>query len=396
MNIQNLLSDFFRQDSIAKLVLDCGEILECPLMVVDETFHVVAHYTPGGFDDKVFLGAISRGEITYEAIGVISGSDEIASGSPAFMKLDDSPFPRRFSKLESSDIMLGYLICVDTGIGLEGVSPADFAAMEAILSKQLFFELNRKESVFETAEEILEYLLDGGFSSEAYFKIQAASTYLADFKPYAFALIDLKGYHSLYLGSNHLKQELMYNFYASHPFLYKGDLLLFLHEGYDINSFRALAKEFHLKAVISTPIGSLFDLPQLYKSVHEGMDILAEVSAKNEGLVFTVSELSPLIMLNMLKDRSDLINPQIRLLADYDEKKSAEYCETLYRYLVSGSSLKETCEALFTHRNTVLYRIRKAKEDFNIPVDDPDAHTYLLFSLSLILYNEHGPDFFLS
>lgn len=396
MNIQNLLSDFFRQDNIAKLVLDCGEILGCPLMVVDETFHVVAHYTPGGFEDKVFLGAISRGEITYEAIGVISGSDKIASGAPAFMQLDDSPFPRRFSKLESSGIMLGYLICVDTGARLEDVSLRDFADMEAILAKQLFFELNRKENVFETAEEILEYLLDGGFSSEAYFKIQAASTYLADFKPLAFALIDLKGYHSLYLGSNHLKQELMYSFYASHPFLYKGDLFLFLHEGYDINVFRALAKEFHLKAVISNPIGSLFELPRLYESVHEAMNILAEIPAQSEGLVFTVSQLSPLIMLNMLKERSDLINPQIRLLADYDQKKSAEYCETLYRYLISGNSLKETCQALFTHRNTVLYRIRKAKEDFNIPVEDPNAHTYLLFSLSLILYKEYGPGFFLS
>ena len=50
---------------------------------------------------------------------------------------------------------------------------------------------------------------------------------------------------------------------------------------------------------------------------------------------------------------------------------------------------------MFTHRNTVLYRIRKMKEEFNIPLDDPDAHTYLLLSLSLTLYDEHGPSFFL-
>lgn len=396
MNIQNLLSDFLEQDSLEKLASDCSEVLGCPLMVVDETFHIVAHSAPAGFDDKVYVNAVSRSEITYEAIAAISTSSEILSGKPAFIKLEDSPFPRRFSKLVASNILLGYLICVDTDGHIQENAPADFAMIEAILSKQLFFELNRRDSVFETAEEILEHLLNSGFSSEAYFKIQASSTYLADFKPKAFALIDLKGYHNLYLGGNQLKDELMYHFYASHPFLYKGDVFLFLHDGYDVDAFKKLAKEFHLKAVISNTIDSLFRLPELYKSAREAVDILIDASSDGDGLVFTVSELSPLIMLSLIKNRHDLINPQIRLLANYDKEKSGQYCETLYRYLISGNSLKETCEALFTHRNTVLYRIRKIKEDFNIPLDNPNAHTYLLLSLSLVLYEKNGPEFFLS
>ncbi len=395
MDNRKLLNDFFEQDSLTKLAKDSSAILGCPLMIVDETFHIVAHSMPAGFDDKVFVNAISRGEITYEAIATISNSDEILSGQPAFVKLDDSPIMRRFSRLSASGILLGYLICVDLNGMLRDFPAEDFAIIEAVLAKQLFFELNRVDSAFETAEEILEHLLDGGFSSEAYFKIQASSTYLADFKPRALAVVDLKGYHNLYLGSNQLKEELTYNFYASHPFMYKGDILLFLHEGYDIDKFKELANEFHLKVIISNKIESLFLLPELYKSACEAMDILIDASPSDEGLVFRVSELSPLILLSILEDRHDLINPHIQRLADYDKEKDGDYCETLFNYLISGNSLKKTCEAMFTHRNTVLYRIHKMKEEFDIPLDNADAHTYLLLSLSLVLYEEHGPNFFL-
>ena len=50
---------------------------------------------------------------------------------------------------------------------------------------------------------------------------------------------------------------------------------------------------------------------------------------------------------------------------------------------------------LFTHRNTVLYRIRRIEEDFSVSLDDPSALTDLLLGLSLILFETKGPDFFI-
>ena len=48
------------------------------------------------------------------------------------------------------------------------------------------------------------HLLDGGFSSAPYFRLQASGTYLADFHPTGFALIELTTYHNEYLGKRHL------------------------------------------------------------------------------------------------------------------------------------------------------------------------------------------------
>ena len=51
---------------------------------------------------------------------------------------------------------------------------------------------------------------------------------------------------------------------------------------------------------------------------------------------------------------------------------------------------------LFTHRNTVLYRIRRMQGDFGLPLDDPACHAELLLGVSALLFRDRGPDFFLS
>ena len=43
--------------------------------------------------------------------------------------------------------------------------------MEHILSKQLFMKVSRQDKSYETVEDILMHLLDGGFSSAAHFQL---------------------------------------------------------------------------------------------------------------------------------------------------------------------------------------------------------------------------------
>ncbi|HAS38024.1 MAG TPA: hypothetical protein DCS04_05360 [Ruminococcaceae bacterium] len=389
-----LISDFFDRDDIDRLVEDTGKVLNCPLMVIDDTFHVAAHYSPDGFSDSLFDSAIKHGEITYEVGALISESNDLTNGIADYVRLEESPYMRRFAPLISGGIRLGYLICVDVGGSLCNIPPETFQRIENILAKQLFVEAGRTDLPFETAEEILSHLLDGGFQSQSYFKLQASSTYLADFHPVAFALIDLVAYHSQYIGKSYLKDELTYRFYESHPFLHKGKVFMFLHKGYDRKALGDLAEEFHLKIVISNQINELYNIPTMYNSVLEALETVVNENVKSEN-VFPVSQLAVPIMLNKIQGYDELISPKIISLADYDRRKGSQFCETLYYYLTCNRSLKDTCEALFTHRNTILYRIRKMKEDFEIPLEDTSSHFKLLLQISMILYKNKGPEFFI-
>ena len=309
--------------------------------------------------------------------------------------LENSTHRRRFAPLISAGIRLGYLVCVDLDGHLQSIPDETYDIIERVLAKQLFVEASRQGKPFETAEEILMHLLDGGFPAGSYFKLQTASTYLADFHPVAFALIDLSAYRTLYLGKNQLKDELTYRFYASHPFLYKGDAILFLHAGYERSAFDELVDEFHLKVVITEGVGDLYDLPALYRTAREALDIITD-EGFHSGSVFTVADLAVPVFLNQLRSHRDLIAPCVKSLAAHDREKGSQYCETLYWYLSCGRPLKETCEALFTHRNTVLYRIRRMQEEFDVPLEAPTAHLALLLSVSLVLLEQKGAAFFLS
>ena len=391
---ETLLEQFFAQDDLGKLAVSTGELLGCPLLVLDDTFHVAAHYLPLGFSDALFETAVRRGEISYEAGAIISENAMLTAGWADYVQLADSPYRRRFAPLVSAGVRLGLLICVDTDGHLEKIPPQTWELVEHILSKQMFVEASHQDKLFETAEDILIHLLDGGFSSAAHFQLQASGTYLADFHPRAFALIDLETYHSAYMGKRHLKEELEAQIPDSHPFLYKGDVFLFLHREGDGDIFSELAEEFQLKILISAPIDDLFTLPQLYRTAREALELMKDARFHGEAVCSAQQLRTPLLLKN-LEGRGDLVSPELRRLAVHDREKGTQYCETLYHYLTCCHSLIKTSNALYTHRNTVLYRIRRLQEDFLIPLEDPSLHADLLLGVSLILFESKGPDFFL-
>ena len=391
---ETLLEQFFAQDDLGKLTVSTGELLGCPLLVLDDTFHVAAHYLPLGFSDALFETAVRRGEISYEAGAIISENVMLTAGWADYVQLADSPYRRRFAPLVSAGVRLGFLICVDTDGHLEKIPPQTWELVEHILSKQMFVEASHQDKLFETAEDILMHLLDGGFSSAAHFQLQASGTYLADFHPRAFALIDLETYHSAYMGKRHLKEELEAQIPDSHPFLYKGDVFLFLHREGDGDIFSELAEEFQLKILISAPIDDLFTLPQLYRTAREALELMKDARFHGESVCSAQQLRTPLLLKN-LEGRGDLVSPELRRLAVHDREKGTQYCETLYHYLTCCHSLIKTSNALYTHRNTVLYRIRRLQEDFLIPLEDPSLHADLLLGVSLILFESKGPDFFL-
>ena len=393
-NAEALLEEFFSQDDLRQLALSTGELLGCPLLVLDDTFHIAAHHLPLGFSDALFETAVRRGEISYEAGAIISENAMLTAGWADYVQLADSPYRRRFAPLVSAGVRLGCLICVDTDGHLEKIPPQTWELVEHILSKQMFVEASHQDKLFETAEDILMHLLDGGFSSAAHFQLQASGTYLADFHPRAFALIDLETYHRAYMGKRHLKEELEAQIPDSHPFLYKGDVFLFLHREGDGDIFSELAEEFQLKILISAPIDDLFTLPQLYRTAREALELMKDARFHGESVCSAQQLRTPLLLKN-LEGRGDLISPELRRLAVHDREKGTQYCETLYHYLTCCHSLIKTSNALYTHRNTVLYRIRRLQEDFLIPLEDPSLHADLLLGVSLILFESKGPDFFL-
>lgn len=74
--------------------------------------------------------------------------------------------------------------------------------------------------------------------------------------------------------------------------------------------------------------------------------------------------------------------PEIAAVYRADREHHQNNCEILYHYLLSGKSLAATSAALHMHRSTIVYRLERMKENYNVRFDDPKRnHLYLICCL---------------
>ena len=388
MDLQTFLNDFMNKDDLKLLVRDASALFECPVMVVDMAFHAVAWYCAADFDDAPLRASIERGSLTYETGSFLAGSDAQAH----FVSLEDSPHRRRFSLLVTGGAPVGYLILVDVGDRLEREDPRVFSAVESALAKQLMLESNRG-SLQSPEDSVLQHLLEGRFTDEALFELQADAAGLKYMAPRRIALVNLELYRSTNWSENALRSTILDYFPMSRPLVHDGGVVFFLNSDPDMGLFRNLSRQFNLRVVVSAPMDRLFRLPEVYAATRALMETL--LPRMQHPFAVTAEPYQALMMLRHLEDWPDLALPTVRALAQRDREDGTLYCLTLYTYLSCHHSLQETCARLYTHRNTVLYRVRKMKEELDIPIEDPDQHLALLLSAAMMLAQLGQEDVFM-
>lgn len=76
-------------------------------------------------------------------------------------------------------------------------------------------------------------------------------------------------------------------------------------------------------------------------------------------------------------------NTTLKPLVEYDNKKSTELVKTLEAFFENNGNLKKMSDALFTHYNTVLYRIQRINEITNMSLEDPSDRLNLEIALKI-------------
>lgn len=388
MDLKTFLDDFMNSDDLELLVRDASQLFACPAMVVDMAFHAVSWHAPADFEDLPFRQSIERGCLSYETGSILAGSDAQAH----YVTPADSPYRRRFSLLVTGGTPVGYLILVDVGSRLEFEDARVFSAVESALAKQLMLEMNRGSSMQSTEESVLQHLLEGRFTDEALFELQAASAGLKYLAPRRVALANLELYRSTNWSDNALRSTILDVFPMSKPLIHDGGVVFFLNSDPDMHLFTGLSKQFNLRVVISAPVERLFALPQAYAATKALMELL--LPRMPHPFAALAEDFQALMQLKRLEG-PDLALSSVRALGERDREEGTLYCLTLYTYLICHHSLQETCARLFTHRNTVLYRVKRMREDFGIPLDDPDRHLALLVSAALMLLEQGRQDVFM-
>lgn len=93
-------------------------------------------------------------------------------------------------------------------------------------------------------------------------------------------------------------------------------------------------------------------------------------------------------MLYSVKDTTlleEMSKKPLQPLIDYDRKHSSNYLETFELYLKYNGSIQAVAEAMFTHRNTVIYRIANIKKMLHSELDSTEER--LIYQIAFYIRN---------
>ena len=388
MDISKLVDAFLTGVNLDGLVKISSILLKCPILILDDAFHVVSYYKSEDFQDIPFDSTIESKHITYEVVRNLNWQPNLKK--PVFLSIEESPWRRRVSTLRAEHKNIGYLFCVDVEGHLEQVSDNDMYKIEMILAKQYLAQIENQFLSKNTEEEILTHLLDGDYQNPALFKLQITNTWLEQMDQGHLVLIDVSNRTNLQMSYRSLDAKLETALTGTRPFLYQKNILLFIHEKRQVEILETIAKEFHVCVVVSSVIKDIYELPKVYKQILEVTSLLQNrtFSAK----VFYTEGYRLRLMLEQMKSRFDLVPDVYKRMYEYDKENHTVYCETLYYYELKNHSVIETAQELFTHRNTIVYRLRKIKDMFHIDDAHESEKLIRLISLSLCLIQMNQDD----
>jgi hypothetical protein len=83
-----------------------------------------------------------------------------------------------------------------------------------------------------------------------------------------------------------------------------------------------------------------------------------------------------------------LCSKSILKLCEYDRLNQTEYYKTLKIYLENRENAVKTAEALFIHRGTMIYRLKRIKEITGLTLENTDEILYLHLSIRMIEMNQ--------
>lgn len=156
---------------------------------------------------------------------------------------------------------------------------------------------------------------------------------------------------------------------------------------------KQLAAKFRLRLGFSLFLNDYRQAASLYRQATHALSYSAKYRPDENLCPFYESAIYYILDNPFVAERSYACHPVIRTLWKNKQQNQDVLYDTLKQYLDHERSLVRTAEALYTHRNTVLYRLKKIFSLLNDNLDDAAHRYYIRLSmqcLEMIEYPTHN------
>lgn len=146
-------------------------------------------------------------------------------------------------------------------------------------------------------------------------------------------------------------------------------------EEFNKNMMKSISNE-NKNVDVKIGIGRVYEnLENVDKSFQDAVRAVRIGKVITEEKIVTYEELGIFKILCqdfLIEELEDFYNCTLKSLVDYDTKRSTELVKTLNSYFKNNGNLTRISEELFTHYNTILYRIGRICEITNMDLNNPN------------------------
>ncbi len=390
-----LLTDILlNTTSLKELAEKSALVLNNPIIIIDKNFRVLAHSDKSKIVDSYWQNSIKQGFCSQRFINQVIQISEFKEGkktSKAFYMqcpIDHS------EKLSSSIVLhssiLGYITLLDCS------NPIDKKDLPLIsFLAKLVLELMKRDKklvkqIESSSANIFTELIDGSIKNKQ--ALDERMQYLAPRTtlPLSLILIDYLSSKFDEEAIQKLKNKIKLEFPKSQIIAYDEYLLIFTKSnssGIKSSSLLGLMREGNIRAIYSSAISDYLQIKATYKTCIETLFLIK--NSNIEGNLFHNDNYKFLHLLYDTEKNRNLrkyCKAQVLEMIEYDKANNTNYYKTLKCYCLKNRNTIDTASALFIHRNTLRYRLKKIEELFDISTEDLDTYFDLLFNIKILDY----------
>lgn len=306
----------------------------------------------------------------------------------------------------------GYIISWSINTPLGGFDLSIMESASTIISLSILQELNVKEVEINYRSEFFEDLISSDTKRKRkaldrahFFNLAPNDYYIVEVMSFKFPSLDNENddflFDYLRKHSNQVVssiEETMKNFYLNGIVSTKLNGIQILLEfdntidykkklnDFNINIYEAIKKRLD-NVDLRIGVGRIYKgLDSANKSFSDALRTIRTGKELTNRTIITYEELGVFKILCqdfLTEELDDFYNTTLKPLVDYDEKKSTELVKTLQCYFECNGNLTKMSETLYTHYNTILYRINRIQEITGANLNDSNDRLNLEIALKI-------------
>ena len=267
-----------------------------------------------------------------------------------------------------------------------------------ILQKAVDQQMKKDEFIRNNRGYQFEYFLRDLLDGKAILSASGNNSYAyinADLPSPLYCMVVETARSSSTFSTLHIQNDIESLFPKTKTLLYNGEIIAVINKDVsspliteDVDRLQEICYEHGLFAGLSNAFQDISQLREYYKQALRAIELGVSLYNSPQLFVYSTYYLHHVSHIFSQKESvQTFCHPTLLQLLHYDKQHDSNLAETLYMFLVYERNLAAAARAMYIHRNTLVYRMKKIDQLVTVQYSDPAERQYIILSYEMNLKN---------